>query len=257
MNTLPNQVGPAGGPGAEVHATAGIGDRLARLRGERGVKVSALARAIGVSPSLISQIERGQSRPSVSTLFDLAQALDVPVDAFFRDGVPAAAEEGAPAAESAPAAPAPAPSAPMPAVAARNLGAAERPVAVPDRHRHRYLVRSDERDVIEIEGGVRWESLTPRPLDELEFLELVYEARAESSPRLYRHPGTEMVLVLSGRLDIHVGFERYELGPGDSIHFPSSMPHRYVNPTDETARAVTVILRDDHPDAPDHTTRRP
>ena len=47
-----------------------------------------------------------------------------------------------------------------------------------------------------------------------------------------------------GRLDIHVGFERYELGPGDSIHFPSSLPHRYVNPTDEVARAVTVILHD-------------
>jgi transcriptional regulator with XRE-family HTH domain len=256
MNTFPNQVA-AGGPGGEVHATAGIGDRLARLRGERGVKVSALARAIGVSPSLISQIERGQSRPSVSTLFDLAQALDVPVDAFFRDGVPAAADEGAAAAETAPATPAPAPSAPISSAAARALGAAERPVAVPDRPRHRYVVREDERDVIEIEGGVRWESLTPRPLDELEFLELVYEAGAESSPHLYRHPGTEMVMVLSGRLDIHVGFERYELSPGDSIHFPSSMPHRYVNPTDETARAVTVILRDDQPDAPPHTTRRP
>jgi transcriptional regulator with XRE-family HTH domain len=248
--------GSPGQPGREPSATE-IGGRLAAHRARRGVKVTALARAAGVSPSLISQIERGQSRPSVSTLFDLAQALDAPVDAFFRDGVPAAAEEGAPAAESAPAVPVPATSAPISAVAARALGAAERPVAVPGRPRHRYLVRSDERDVIEIEGGVRWESLTPRPLDELEFLELVYEGGAESSPRLYRHPGTEMVLVLCGRLDIHVGFERYELGPGDSIHFPSSMPHRYVNPTDETARAVTVILRDEQPDAPPHTTRRP
>jgi transcriptional regulator with XRE-family HTH domain/quercetin dioxygenase-like cupin family protein len=248
MNTLPNEVTPAGGAGREVHATAGIGDRLARLRGERGVKVSALARAIGVSPSLISQIERGQSRPSVATLFDLAQALDVPVDAFFRDGVPTATEERAPTEESAPAAPAPVRAAPISAVTARALGAAERPVAVPDRPRHRYVVRSGERDVIEIEGGVRWESLTPRPLDELEFLELVYEGGAESSPRLYRHPGTEMVVMLSGRLDIHVGFERFELHPGDSIHFPSSMPHRYVNPTDETARAVTVILHDHPPD---------
>jgi transcriptional regulator with XRE-family HTH domain len=251
MNTFPNPAGSGSEP--EVHATAGIGERLARLRGERGVKVSALAREIGVSPSLISQIERGQSRPSVSTLFDLAQALDVPVDAFFRDGVPAAAEERAPAAP----APAPPPPAPISPVAARALGAGERPVAVPDRPRHRYVVRADERDVIEIEGGVRWESLTPRPLEELEFLELVYEGGAESSPRLYRHPGTEMVVLLSGRLDIHVGFERYELGPGDSIHFPSSMPHRYVNPTDETARAVSVILRDDTPDAPPSTTRRP
>src|SRR5829696_6322505 len=109
MNTFPNQVAPAGGPGGEVHATAGIGDRLARLRTERGVKVSALAREVGVSPSLISQIERGQSRPSVSTLFELAQALDVSVDAFFRDEV-----EDVPAPRAAPPAPVPSPAAGLP-----------------------------------------------------------------------------------------------------------------------------------------------
>ena len=263
MNTFPKPEPQTGEPAVEAHPTHGIGARLARLRVDRGVKVSQLARVVGVSPSLISQIERGQSRPSVSTLFELAQALDAPVDAFFRDGDRDGDGDGdgAPAPTTAPAAPpepAAAEPAPAPAPLPRPVTAMpERPVPVPDRPRHRYLVRSDERDVIEIEGGVRWESLTPRPLDELEFLELVYEGGAESSPRLYRHPGTEMVLLLSGRLDIHVGFERYELGAGDSIHFPSSMPHRYVNPTDETARAVTVILRDDQPDAPPHTTRRP
>jgi transcriptional regulator with XRE-family HTH domain len=251
MNTLPQPETPGGDPvAADPHPTHGIGERLARLRTHRGVKVSALARAVGVSPSLISQIERGQSRPSVSTLFELAQALEVPVDAFFRDGEAGGAPDLAPA--PPPVAP---PAAPI--SEPERAPAPARPVPVPERPRHRYLVRSDDRDVLEIEGGVRWESLTPRPMDELEFLELVYEAGAESSPRLYRHPGTEMVLLLSGRLDIHVGFERYELGPGDSIHFPSSMPHRYVNPTDETARAVTVILRDDTPDGPSTTTRRP
>jgi transcriptional regulator with XRE-family HTH domain len=222
----------------EPHATHRIGARLARLRSERGIKVSALARAIGVSPSMISQIERSQSRPSVSTLFELSKALDVPVDAFFRD---AAEDRAAP------------PSAPVPASPPPASDDAEAPAGRP---RHRYLVRADERDVIEIEGGVRWESLTPRPLEELDFLELVYEGHAESARRLYRHPGTEMVLLLSGRLDIHVAFERFELHPGDSIYFPSSIPHRYVNPTDETARAVTVILHDHPPDQP-ATTRRP
>ncbi len=225
------------GDAAALDPTHGIGERLARLRAARGVKVSGLAREIGVSPSLISQIERGQSRPSVSTLFAMAQALDVPVDAFFRDTPPTT---GA-AAEAAPV-----------GVAGREGGSPEIEVrragvdgrAERSRGRRRYLVRRGDRDVLEIEGGVRWESLTPGPLDELEFLELVYEAGAESSPRLYRHPGQEIALVLSGRLDIHVGFERFELGPGDSIHFPSSMPHRYVNPTDEVARAVTVILHD-------------
>jgi uncharacterized cupin superfamily protein len=53
-----------------------------------------------------------------------------------------------------------------------------------------------------------------------------------------------MVLVMSGCLEITIGFERYRLEPGDSIDFPSSMPHRYVNPAAQTARAVTVILYD-------------
>ena len=64
--------------------------------------------------------------------------------------------------------------------------------------------------------------------------------------------------MLSGRFHIYVGFERYELDEGDSIHFPSSFPHRYVNPTDEVARAVTVILHDGGVPAPSEGNwRRP
>ena len=65
-----------------------------------------------------------------------------------------------------------------------------------------------------------------------------------------------MVLVLSGRFEIYVGFERYELDEGDSIHFPSSFPHRYVNPTDEVSRAVTVILHDGERDLPIEADQR-
>jgi transcriptional regulator with XRE-family HTH domain len=216
-----------------VDPASAIGARLAVLRASRGIRVSRLAREIGVSPSLISQIERGQSRPSVSTLFALSEALSVPVDAFFRD-----ADKPGVAADDDPR-----PSAPS----LRRSAAG--------RRARRYVVRPDERAVIDIEGGVRWERLTPTTLDEVEFLELVYGARAESNPSLYRHPGMEMVLVLSGRLDIFVAFERYELGPRDSICFASTMPHRYVNPTNETTRAVTVILPGGATEDPDPTER--
>ena len=67
----------------------------------------------------------------------------------------------------------------------------------------------------------------------------------------------EMVLVLTGRLTIHVGFETYELEPGDSICFPSSSPHRYVNPTEQTTRAVSVIVPDGAMHGPPNNTRRP
>jgi transcriptional regulator with XRE-family HTH domain len=184
---------------------------------------------VGVSPSLISQIERGQSRPSVSTLFALADALEVPVDAFF------AKDEDSGIAN--------APRQQATAGGTQNGGeSAGQDV--------RYVVRRDGRAAIDIEGGVRWERLTPETLPNVDFLELVYEPGAESNSGLYRHPGTEMVLVLSGRLDIFVGFERYELAAGDSIHFPSTFPHRYINPSDEVARAVTVILHDGEREQP-------
>jgi transcriptional regulator with XRE-family HTH domain len=202
----------AGADGAD-----GIGRRLAAHRARRGLRVAELARYVGVTPSLISQIERGQSRPSVSTLFALAQALDVPVDAFFRESPP----EGGPD--------------------ARGSDAGVLPYDAP-QDGGRYLVRKQTRAAIDIEGGVRWERLTRNTMDHLDFFELIYQPGAESHSRQYTHPGIEMVLVMRGRLEITVGFEHYRLGPGDSIDFPSSMPHRYVNHGDETVHAVTVIL---------------
>ena len=103
---------------------------------------------------------------------------------------------------------------------------------------------------------MRWERLTPTPLDDVEFMELIYEPGAESNSALYRHPGyRDGAACSSGRLQIFVGFESYDLGPGDSMAFPSTLPHRYVNPGEETAHAVTTILRDGLPRRPGETAR--
>lgn len=231
-----NSVAERDMPGRAVGDLAGdIGRRLAAHRGARGMRVAELAREVGVTPSLISQIERGLSRPSVSTLFAIAQALDVPVDAFFREPPQASAPPPGPPG--------------LPGRGTGGVGSAGprspgQTGQAPQATAGRYVVRRGGRAVIDIEGGVRWERLTRSTLDHLDFFELVYEPGAESHPRQYTHPGTEMVLVMTGCLEITIGFERYLLEPGDSIDFPSSMPHRYVNPSTETARAVTAILYD-------------
>ena len=194
---------------------------LAKRRKALGMSMSELAREIGMSPSMVSQIERGQTLPSVATLFALARALGADVDIFFGDQ-----EDGRRARRP-------------------QAFTVSRPEGVVRQARERlYIVRRGERKSVEIRGGVRWERLTPQPLEMVEFLELVYSPGAESSAELYRHPGVEMVLVLEGAFRIHIGFEQYLLEPGDSMHFPSSLPHRYVNPTDGVSRAVTVIVPD-------------
>jgi transcriptional regulator with XRE-family HTH domain/quercetin dioxygenase-like cupin family protein len=224
-------IDPSGADGAvdrPVDPTQEIGRRVANRRAQLGKKASDLAREAHVSASLISQIERGQSKPSVSTLFAIAEALDLPVDAFFKDGgegYPTDPEKRVP-------------------LTGKTESRSAADTCRPNGPRHRYLVRSGERATIDIEDGVRWERLTPQTLADAEILELVYSAGAESHPTLYSHPGSEIVLVLSGSLNIVLGFDRFELMPGDSMHFPSSLPHKYVNPTGHPTRAVTVILHD-------------
>jgi transcriptional regulator with XRE-family HTH domain len=60
-----------------------VGDNLQLLREERGLSMRALAKSSGLSANALSMIERGLTSPSVSTLYKLADALNVPVTAFF------------------------------------------------------------------------------------------------------------------------------------------------------------------------------
>ena len=74
--------GQAGTDSARA-AVGSIGERLHSLRQARGLGVRELARRVGVTPSLLSQLERGSVNPSVVTLFRLAEALDATTDYFF------------------------------------------------------------------------------------------------------------------------------------------------------------------------------
>lgn len=64
--------------------TIDVGSRLRQMRTERGMSMRALARMSGLSTNALSMIERGRTSPSVSTLYKVAGALEVPITAFFR-----------------------------------------------------------------------------------------------------------------------------------------------------------------------------
>lgn len=61
-----------------------VGTRLRDLRTDRKMSMRALARKSGLSTNALSMIERGRASPSVSTLYKLADALEIPITAFFR-----------------------------------------------------------------------------------------------------------------------------------------------------------------------------
>ena len=185
-----------------------IGPRLRAQRELQGLSLREVARRIGVSASLISQIERDKVNPSVSTLYALVQELRLTMGDLFATDEPAA-----------PAGPARA-TAPSP------------------------LVTPEQRAVINLASGVTWQRLTPTSDPTLEFLHVVYDVGSESCPEdsLVRHGGKEYGYVLNGRLGVRIGFDEYDLGPGDSISFDSSSPHRLWAAGDEPAEAIWVVV---------------
>jgi transcriptional regulator with XRE-family HTH domain len=71
----------APGPGsARGEAGADLAKRVAAARLRSGLTQAQLAEASGVTDETISRIERGRYEPAVSTLFRLAEALDISLD---------------------------------------------------------------------------------------------------------------------------------------------------------------------------------
>lgn len=215
--------------GARQSPTDGLGSRLRAARESRNIGVRELARRIGVSPSLISQIETGKSDPSVNTLTAIANELDVPANEIVFEP-----KEAAAASDSALAADSNSGNASGDARARVRIG---EPLPEP-------VQRSEDRRTIHLDSGVVWQRLTAAPDHDVDFLYIRYGPGAASTPMksLMRHNGREYGYVLSGHLRVTIGFEEYELGPGDSIAFDSTVPHRLATIGDGTVEAIWFVL---------------
>jgi transcriptional regulator with XRE-family HTH domain len=183
-----------------------IGSRLRQERSRQGLTVRELARRIEVSPSLISQIERDLVNPSVATLYAIVSQLGLSMNDVFGDG-----------------------------------GQGEQRSGVNNAS---HVVTPENRPIITLGVGVRWERLTAADDPGVEFLYVVYEPGAASCQEgaLVRHVGKEYGYVVSGRLGVRVGFAQYELDPGMAISFDSSSPHRLWSIGDEPATAIWVVV---------------
>ncbi len=164
---------------------------------------------------MISQIESGQSKPSVSTLYAIVTELGVSVDEIFsrRNG-----EVDEPKGDSDP---------------------------LPYETAHQGpLVRRGDRPAIELDSRVRWERLTSHPHEDVDFLYVTYDVGGSSASdgMMIRHPGREFGVVLEGQLGILLGFDEYALEPGDSIAFDSTQPHRLWNLGDVPVRAIWFVV---------------
>lgn len=203
-----------------------IGTRLRAVRLQQGISVRGLAQSLGVSPSLISQVETGRTQPSVSTLFAIVTELDVSLDALLADApqTPQRPQAPQPAQESRP--------------VRSTLKGPGGDVAIPP------IQRGADNPAIEMENGVRWERLAMDPHGSVDMILVTYEPGATSSveDRLMRHAGHEFAYVLEGQLTLRLNFDTHVLSAGDSLQFDSTRPHLFFNHTDAVARGVWFVV---------------
>jgi transcriptional regulator with XRE-family HTH domain/mannose-6-phosphate isomerase-like protein (cupin superfamily) len=234
--TKKRKITETGGPSL---LPAPVGEGLRAHREEAGMSLRELARRVGVSPSLISQIEHGKATPSVGTLYAIVSTLGVSLDELFFDG-------------------------PRGNAAAAITGDA---AAVVDHHADTGnerlpsshwqapsegpVLRVGNRLSLTLATGVRWERLTASHDPGVEFLRCTYPVGGESCPvdDLMTHSGNEYGIVLSGHCGATVGDQNYELDAGDSIAFDSRTPHRIFNRDDSEPMVAiwTVVGRDGDP----------
>ena len=131
-----------------------IGEKLQAARLEKKISLRELATKADMSASMLSQIEHGKAFPSVRSIYNIAAALDVPVDYFF----PNDNEVSAPAAVAA-------------QMTASDLREAHlnggTDSTAPDLALHppeTPVVHVASRPTIELKGGVTWSRLTARAL---------------------------------------------------------------------------------------------
>ena len=215
---------PRNGVGPET-----VGGRVREERLRQKIGVRELARRVGVSASLISQVELGKASPSVGTLYAIVNELGLSLDELLFEHS-SSRRRGGRLQVHADGAGAPSPAA---APAPRDDSSPVDPV-----------VRRGDGKAIQLDSGVRWERLTPQTPQDVDFLSVVYDVGGASCPddSLMRHSGNEYGHVIKGRLGVTIGFETYELGPGDSISFESTMPHRLFNLGDKPVEAIWFVV---------------
>ena len=179
-----------------------IAARVRELRAAHGLSLEAIARKTGVSRSMVSVIERGESSPTAAVLDKLASGLGVSLAALFEETVPSGTQPRPVARRSD-----------QPIWKDPASGYVRRNVSPPGTHQPLHIVE------VRFPAGAR----------------VAFE-NARHGQRVQ-----QQVWVLAGRMDVTVGKNRHRLDTGDCLAMQLDQPTMFHNPTRKAARYAVVI----------------
>ena len=202
-----------------------MGKAIRAARTKQKLSLRRVAADIGVSASLLSQVETGKTQPSVSTFYALVNRLGISVDELF-----GFQPHDKPVTE------------PTPRPSGRPTGrsrseASRLSTATVVQH-------ASEHPTLEMENGVIWKLLSVGDRSVVDPLLVTYRPGASSSVggRMMQHGGVEYAYLIDGELTLQLEFDTYVLHPGDSLCFDSTRPHQYTNNGTQDAHGLWFVV---------------
>ncbi|MGE0254052.1 MAG: helix-turn-helix domain-containing protein [Alphaproteobacteria bacterium] len=179
----------------------GVGQKVRVLRRGKKLGLVELGRHTGLSPGMLSKIERGQLFPTLPTLLRIAMVFDVGLEHFFVDA------------------------AKRRAFAVVRRAERLRLPDSPDSQDPAYFFESLDFPV----AGRRMQAYLAE-----------FPAVAPASAA-HEHPGEELVFVIEGRLTVVIEDEAIVLDAGDALHLDPSAAHSYRGDGGALCRAIVVV----------------
>jgi transcriptional regulator with XRE-family HTH domain len=185
----------------ESFGSAAIGARVKALRESAGLSLRELSARSGVSAPMLSQVERGETSPTLSLAARIASGLELRLSQLLR------LDEGG---------------------TVTIVRARERQRGGSKRRGHSFEVLTSS------QPGQRAElsrhTLTPGGA-----------TGAPDDPPMHEPGSRETALVEEGSLVLVCDGQRHELGAGDCVTFDADLPHHFENPTDGQAAFLAVV----------------
>ena len=162
-----------------------IGPRIKALREEKKVSLEELAESTGFETSYLADIEEGKIQPQLGTIIKLSKALDA---AFSR----------------------------------LISGPGDKPYAVTRKNERKPISRTTTPkgqkqlySYLSLDADVQGRHMEA----------LIVQLEENPDEETSQHQGEEFIFVLDGRVLVKLGDDRFELEPGDSVYYLSTVPH--------------------------------
>ncbi len=179
----------------------GIGNKIRELRKKRGMTLARLGKLSGLSVGFLSQVETGAAMAPLTTLLAIARALEVKMEAFFKEEQP------------------------------------DENVSVVKKADHVTVKRRRHNEV----GYLYRSLAHRRSNKKMEPFLVEFEPRKKEQMKFFDHPGEEFIYVIEGVIEFRTEKEAYVLEAGDSVYFNSDIPHAARGLEPGKSKAVIIV----------------